>query len=95
MMEENNKSNETSKPLQDIKQEPKKAKEPKKSTTDKSKKSLKTKFDEVMAEFNKIIWPSKEQLTKQTITVIIVSIMFGILISFFDYGYSVIFGLLN
>lgn len=93
MMEENNKSNETSKPLQDIKKETKK--EPKKSTTDKSKKSLKTKFDEVMAEFKKIIWPSKEQLTKQTITVIVVSIMFGIIISLFDYGYSVIFGLLN
>ena len=57
---------------------PEKAKEEKGSSVSFSK-SLKS-------EFAKIIWPSKDDLTKQTIAVVCVSIVMGILISLIDMG---------
>lgn len=41
-------------------------------------------FDGVKAEWGKIIWPGKDQLTKQTIAVVIVTIVVGVLISLLD-----------
>lgn len=43
-------------------------------------------FAEHKAEFKKITWPSKKVLVKQTITVIFISIIVGIII----YGYDFI-----
>ena len=41
-------------------------------------------FDGVKAEWGKIIWPNKDQLTKQTIAVIITTILVGVIISLLD-----------
>ncbi len=41
-------------------------------------------FDGVKAEWNKIIWPAKDQLTKQTIAVIAVTVVVGVIISLLD-----------
>ncbi len=43
-------------------------------------------FDGVKAEWNKIIWPDKDQLTKQTVAVIAVTIVLGIVIALLDTG---------
>jgi len=38
----------------------------------------------VKAEWNKITWPGKDQLTKQTIAVISITIVLGIVITLLD-----------
>lgn len=40
----------------------------------------------VKAEWNKISWPGKDMLTKQTVAVIIVTILLGVLIAVLDTG---------
>ena len=51
-------------------------------------------FDGVKAEWNKIIWPDKDQLTKQTVAVIAVTIVLGLVIALLDtalqYGVSLL-----
>ena len=42
-------------------------------------------FKGVKAEYNKIIWPNKEDLIKQTIAVITVSLILGLLIVSMDW----------
>lgn len=41
-------------------------------------------FDGVKAEWGKIIWPGKDQLTKQTIAVIVTTVIVGVIISLLD-----------
>lgn len=41
---------------------------------------FKSKFGEYKAEFKKIIWLSRKELTKRTVTVIITSLLFGLVI---------------
>ena len=54
---------------------------------DSAKKDNKPSFwSGVKAEWNKITWPSKDQLTKQTIAVIVVTIVMGVLITLLDTG---------
>lgn len=38
----------------------------------------------VKTEFNKIIWPNKEDLLKQSVAVLCVSIVMGLIITFLD-----------
>lgn len=49
------------------------------------------------AEFQKIIWPTKESLAKQTAAVVIVSVIVGIIIALLDtliqYGVNFLIGL--
>ena len=40
--------------------------------------------DGLKAEFNKIIWPNKEDLVKQTVAVTVVSVILGTLITVID-----------
>ncbi|MDO5540383.1 MAG: preprotein translocase subunit SecE [Eubacteriales bacterium] len=40
--------------------------------------------DGLKAEFRKIIWPDKKDLTKQTTAVIVVSVILGVIISIVD-----------
>ncbi|MBR0085995.1 MAG: preprotein translocase subunit SecE [Lachnospiraceae bacterium] len=51
----------------------------------------------IKAEFKKIIWPSRESAAKQTIAVIVVSVILGIIIalldSVFKYGVGALIGL--
>ena len=41
-------------------------------------------LDGVKAEWGKIVWPNKDQLTKQTVAVIITTIVVGVIISLLD-----------
>ena len=41
-------------------------------------------FEGVKAEFKKVIWPDKMEIVKQTITLAVVSIVFGLLIALID-----------
>ena len=43
-------------------------------------------FEGVKAEWNKITWPAKEQLTKQSIAVVISTIVLGVIITVLDFG---------
>jgi len=42
------------------------------------------KFKEFKGEFNKVIWPNKKELFKQTTTVIVVSLVVGVFIAAVD-----------
>lgn len=37
------------------------------------------------AEFSKIIWPTKEQLAKETTAVVVVSVILGLIIALLDF----------
>lgn len=53
---------------------------------DSSKTEKKTKFfDGVKAEFKKITWPDKASLTKQTVAVVVISLIMGIIITILDF----------
>ena len=41
-------------------------------------------FEGLKAEFGKIIWPAKEALAKQTVAVIAVSVVLGLIITILD-----------
>ena len=45
-------------------------------------------FTGVKAEFGKIIWPTKDDIIKQTTAVVIISVIVGALIAVFDYGFG-------
>lgn len=49
------------------------------------------------AEFRKIIWPTKEQLAKETTAVVVVSVILGLIIALLDfiiqYGVDFLVGL--
>ena len=42
----------------------------------------------VKAEFNKIKWPTREDIYKQTTAVVIISVIIGALIAVFDYAFG-------
>ena len=48
-------------------------------------------FQTYRAEFRKIVWPSRETLIKHTVTVIVVSLMFGAYIALMDGGFGILF----
>ncbi len=54
-------------------------------------------FDGMKAEFNKIVWPDKKSIGKQTVAVILVSIVLGFIIAVLDtifkYGLDILVGL--
>lgn len=43
-------------------------------------------FKGIKSEFKKIIWPDKEQLAKQSVAVVAISVVLGIIISVIDLG---------
>lgn len=51
---------------------------------------LRTFFSEVRGELRKIVWPDRKELQKKTITVIITSLLFALIIFGFDSVYNVI-----
>ncbi len=51
-------------------------------------------FKEIFQELKKVVWPTREQLTKNTITVITVCAIVGMVIWFFDWGLSSLINLL-
>lgn len=44
----------------------------------------KSRFQGMKAEFKKVIWPSREEITKSTIAVVVVSIVLGLVIAGLD-----------
>lgn len=64
------------------------------TTTDKAPK--KSWFKGLKTEFNKIIWPSKEDLMKQSVAVVIATVILGAVIfaldALIELGISVILG---
>ena len=49
---------------------------------------LKSFYTNIRAEFKKIIWPKKEELAKQTVIVIILCFIFGLLIFGMDTAFA-------
>ncbi len=43
-------------------------------------------FKGLKAEFNKIVWPDKESLAKQSAAVILITVILGVVISILDLG---------
>ena len=43
-------------------------------------------WDGVKAEWRKIIWPTREDLTRQTALVVIISVLMGVIITVVDSG---------
>lgn len=43
-------------------------------------------FKGLKAEFNKVVWPDKESLAKQSVAVILISVILGVVISILDLG---------
>ena len=43
-------------------------------------------WDGVKAEWHKIIWPTREDLTRQTALVVIISVLMGVIITVVDSG---------
>ena len=52
--------------------------------TVKAKKQKKNWFKGLKAEFSKIIWPDRQSLTKETVAVLAVSVLFGVIIAVVD-----------
>lgn len=50
----------------------------------KTKKQKKSWFKGLKAELSKIIWPDQKSLTKETIAVLVVSVLLGVIISVVD-----------
>ena len=54
-------------------------------------------FTGLKAEFRKIIWPTKEALVKQTVAVVVTSVILGLIIALLDtlfqYGVNVLVNL--
>ncbi len=42
-------------------------------------------FEGLKSEFKKIIWPSKQDICKETVAVVIVSVMLGVIIAIIDF----------
>ena len=53
------------------------------------KKEKKVSFwDGLKIEFAKITWPDKESIKKQTISVLLISLVSGVIIAFLDMGFQ-------
>ena len=59
-----------------------------KKSKSEDKKSLNEFFKDIVGEFKKIVWPSRKDLIKQTGTVIVTSLIIGVII----FGMDTIFG---
>lgn len=106
-MEENNTTNQTNEVKQaaEAKQpEQAKAAQPKPAQAKtaqpaKKKNSDKDTFADYKAEFKKIVWPDRADMVKRTATVIVTSLIVGVIIfcmdTVFSAGYSAILGLMG
>ena len=65
-----------------------KTKEPKKLPKKNDKPTFSDTVADYKAEFKKIVWPTKQELAKKTVTVILTSLLVGVIISCMDIIYS-------
>ena len=65
-------------------------------TTGTEKAPKKSFFKGLKAEFNKIIWPDKDTLTKETVVVVVSTVILGIVIAALDliikFGLNIVIG---
>ena len=65
-------------------------------TTGTEKAPKKSFFKGLKAEFNKIIWPDKDTLTKETVVVVVSTVILGIVIAVLDliikFGLNIVIG---
>ena len=66
-----------------------------KSKSKTQKSGVSSFIDGVKAEFNKIMWPSREDIIKQTSAVVVISLIVGALIDVFDYGFGYLMNLIT
>jgi len=52
--------------------------------SEKKNSGIKEFFKGLKVEFKKIIWPSRDELVRQTVAVVLVSVLLGVLISALD-----------
>lgn len=50
----------------------------------KTKKQKKSWFKGLKAEFSKIVWPDRQSLTRETVSVLFVSVLLGVIIAVVD-----------
>lgn len=93
-MEEKNTTNQTNEGKQAAE-----TKQPKPVQAAKKKNSDRDTFADYKAEFKKIIWPDRADMVKRTATVIVTSLLVGVIIfcmdTVFSAGYSAILGLMG
>ena len=65
-----------------------KTKEQKKLPKKNDKPTFSDTVADYKAEFKKIVWPTKQELAKKTVTVILTSLLVGVIISCMDIIYS-------
>lgn len=58
------------------------------ATSSANKSGVSTFFNGVKAEFNKIMWPTRDDIIKQTSAVVVISVIVGALIAVFDYAFG-------
>jgi len=63
----------------------------KSKNTDSGDSAVKGIYHTYRSEFRKIVWPSKETLFKHTVTVIVVSLIFGAYIAVMDGAFGIVF----
>ena len=66
---------------------------PKKNSKKKEKPGLSEKLADCRAEAKKIIWPNRETLKKNTVTVIVTSLIMGVVIFGMDTVYTTVMNL--
>ena len=49
------------------------------------KASKPSRWTQIKAEFKKIIWPDKQTVAKQTLAVVVISVILGIIIAILDF----------
>ena len=94
MAEDNNKNPEESAVNESGKTESKTKKIPKKnkeSLIARLQKWFHAKQVEFTSEFKKIVWPSRDELMKETVIVIVVSLIFGLYITVLDGAFSYLY----
>ena len=67
------------------------AKKSKESLKDRLVKWFIVKKNEYWAEFKRIVWPTREVLLKETLTVMAVSVIFGVYIAILDGAFGFLF----
>ena len=56
-------------------------------------KAVGTYFRELKSELKKVVWPSGKQVRNNTLVVIVVVILVGVLVALLDLGFSALFNL--
>ena len=59
-----------------------------------TKKTETSFFKGLKAEFKKIIWPSRRDVAKQTLLIIIATVILGVIIKFLDTGIQALLNLI-